>query len=96
MSNTTTPPTVYCDYVSATYLCAIPVFHSRLKHVAIDFHFVHDKVQNGSLRVSHVSSHDQLADALTKSLPHLCLDSLWSKIAIHSMRSILRGHNRKD
>uniref|UniRef100_A0A6N2KS64 Integrase catalytic domain-containing protein n=1 Tax=Salix viminalis TaxID=40686 RepID=A0A6N2KS64_SALVM len=62
------PPVIYCDNVGATYLCANPVFHSRMKHIAIDFHFVRDYVTKGLLRVSHVSTTDQLADALTKPL----------------------------
>ncbi|XP_019088989.1 PREDICTED: uncharacterized protein LOC109127887 [Camelina sativa] len=33
-------PTVYCDNVGATFLCANPVFHSRMKHLALDYHFV--------------------------------------------------------
>ena len=57
-------PVLYCDNVGATQLCSNPVFHSRMKRVAIDFHFIRDQVQNGVLRVAHISSADQLADAL--------------------------------
>jgi hypothetical protein len=39
-----------------------------MKHIAIDFHFVRDKVAHGSLRVSYVATADQLADALRKPL----------------------------
>ena len=46
---------IYCDNVGATNLCANPVFHSRMKHVALDYHFICDQVQNGLLRVAHVS-----------------------------------------
>jgi hypothetical protein len=59
---------IYCDNIGATQLSSNPVFHSRMKHVAIDFHFIRQRVQSGNLRVSHVSSQDQLADVLTKSL----------------------------
>lgn len=51
-------PTIYCDNIGATYLCANPVFHSRMKHISIDYHFVRDHVQHDSLKVSHVSSQD--------------------------------------
>lgn len=33
-------PVIYCDNVGATFLCANPVFHSRMKHIAIDYHFI--------------------------------------------------------
>ncbi|RVW27742.1 Retrovirus-related Pol polyprotein from transposon RE1 [Vitis vinifera] len=64
-----TPPVIYCDNVGATYLYSNLVFHSHMKHVEIDYHFIRDQVQSGALRVTHVSSTDQLVDALTKPLP---------------------------
>lgn len=39
-----------------------------MKHLALDYHFIRNQVQAGNLRVSHVSTHDQLADSLTKPL----------------------------
>lgn len=35
-----TPLVIYCDNVGAIYLCSNPIFHSRMKHVAIDYHFI--------------------------------------------------------
>lgn len=78
-------PTVYCDNIGATYLCANPVFHSRMKHIAIDYHFVRGQIQNGQLRVTHVSSHDQLADGLTKPLPRKAFQQLCNKIGVTSV-----------
>lgn len=77
-----TSPVIYCNNVGATYLCANSVFHSRMKHVALDYHFIRNQVQNGTLRVSHVSTKDQLADALTKPLPRLSFVDLTSKIGL--------------
>lgn len=56
------------DNIGATYLCANPVFHSYMKYIAIYYHFVHDLVKTFQLQVSHVSSVNQLANALTKPL----------------------------
>ena len=53
-----------------------------MKHVAIDYHFIRDQVQSGALRVTHVSSNDQLADVLTKPLPHTCFQLLKAKIGL--------------
>ena len=66
---------IYCDNVGDTHLCSNPAFHSRMKHVAIGYHFIRDQVQNGVLRVAHVSFKDQLVDALTKPLPHSRCDA---------------------
>ena len=44
-------PTLFLDNLGATYLFANPVFHSRMKHLAIDYHFVRDLVQLSKLRV---------------------------------------------
>ncbi|CAE6194733.1 unnamed protein product [Arabidopsis arenosa] len=75
-------PVIYCDNIGATYLCANPVFHSRMKHIALDYHFIRNQIQAGMLRVSHVSTKDQLADAPTKPLPRLQLQQACSKIGV--------------
>ena len=63
-----TIPTIYCDNVGAMYLCTNFVFHSRMKHIAIDFHFVSDQISRNHLRVSHIHTAYQLVDSLTKPL----------------------------
>ncbi|XP_048330749.2 receptor kinase-like protein Xa21 [Ziziphus jujuba] len=63
-----------------------------MKHVGVDFHFVRDKVVEGLLRVSHVSSKYQLADGLTKSLPRQRLEFLRSKLGVLPRPPSLRGH----
>ena len=73
---------IYCDNVGATNLCANPVFHSRMKHVGLDYHFIRDHVQNGLLRVAHISSADQLVDLLTKPLPRQQFQHLKTKIGL--------------
>ena len=62
-------PTLWCDNIGATYLSANPVFHARMKHIEIDFHFVREQVAAQRLRVCVISSQDQTADLLTKALP---------------------------
>ena len=47
------PPVIYCDNIGATYLCANPIFHSRIKHIVLDYHFTRNMIQAGQLRVQH-------------------------------------------
>lgn len=49
------PQVIFYGNVGATYLSSNPVFHSRMKHIATDFHFVRDLVKL-SLRLSQVFS----------------------------------------
>ncbi|GKV48156.1 hypothetical protein SLEP1_g54984 [Rubroshorea leprosula] len=84
-------PAIFCDNVGATYLSLNPVMHSRMKHIAIDLHFVRDLVDKRLLHVSHISSHDQLADGLTKSLSTARFSTLRSKIGVANGTSVLRG-----
>ncbi|XP_073261299.1 uncharacterized protein [Populus alba] len=90
------PPLLLCDNVGATQLCLNPVLHSRMKHIAIDLHFVHDFVHRGNLRVAHVHTDDQLADLLTKPLAWSRFTLLHDKINVVDGKSILRDHIRKS
>ncbi|PNY00673.1 retrovirus-related Pol polyprotein from transposon TNT 1-94 [Trifolium pratense] len=85
-------PTIFTDNIGANYLCVNPVFHTRMKHLAIDYHFVRDLVAKKELQVSHVPSSHQLADLLTKPLSRTRHEFLTSKIGVVEISSILRGH----
>lgn len=89
--NVPTIPTIYCDNLGATYLTVNPVFHSRMKHIAIDIHFVRDHVRNNMIRVQHISTKDQLADCLTKPLSRQRHQDLRFKIGVSDGTPILRG-----
>ena len=78
------PPTLFSNNLGVTYLSANLVFHSRMKHLAINHHFIHDLVQLSELRVVHVPTGDQLADALIKSLSWPPLLFLCNKIGFIS------------
>ena len=63
------PPILWCDNIGATYLSANPIFHTRTKHIEVDYHFVRERVSEKQLQIKFISSKDQLADIFTKSLP---------------------------
>ncbi|WVZ48786.1 hypothetical protein U9M48_000195 [Paspalum notatum var. saurae] len=59
---------LWCDNLGATYLSANPVFHARTKHIEVDYHFVRERVAQRLLDIQIISTHDQIADGLTKVL----------------------------
>ncbi|XP_019099616.1 PREDICTED: uncharacterized protein LOC109132460 [Camelina sativa] len=62
----------------------------RMKHIAIDYHFIRTMVQDRALRVVHVFTRDQLADLLTKPLSPTAFKDLTFKIGVSPRPSILR------
>jgi hypothetical protein len=57
------------DNQSALKLVKHPVNSARSKHIDVMHHFVRERVAMGQIHFSFVSTHDQIADALTKALP---------------------------
>jgi hypothetical protein len=59
---------LWYDNLGALYLSANPVFHTRTKHIEVDYHFVRERVARKQLNIRFLSSKDQLADGFTKPL----------------------------
>ena len=44
------------------------VFHDKLKHIEIKFHYIWDMVQRGEVKLQYVETDEQIADMLTNPL----------------------------
>ncbi|GJZ53646.1 cysteine-rich receptor-like protein kinase 8 [Tanacetum coccineum] len=62
------PINIYYDNASAIALASNPVQHARTKHNEIDCHFVRDKIKQGLIIPTYISTQHQLADVLTKAI----------------------------
>ncbi|GAV70211.1 hypothetical protein CFOL_v3_13709, partial [Cephalotus follicularis] len=81
------PMKLYCDNKSAINIAHNPVQHDRMKHIEIDRHFIKEKLEEGLICISYVSSGSQLADVLTKGLNGGLFHEIISKLRMKDIYS---------
>jgi homoserine dehydrogenase len=59
---------LWCDKKSVINIANNPIQRDRTKHVEIDRFFIKEKLDAGIIKISHVTSSEQIADCLTKGL----------------------------
>ncbi|GJU57488.1 retrovirus-related pol polyprotein from transposon TNT 1-94 [Tanacetum coccineum] len=76
---------MYCDSKSAIAISCNPVPHSRTKHIDIQYHFIKEHVEKGTVELYFVGTEYQLADLFTKALPKERFEYLVHRIGMRCM-----------
>ena len=77
-------PTLWCDNMSTIALARDNgVYHARTKHIDLRFFFIRDMVQEGTIRVRHVTSAENVADIFTKALGREDHHRLLARLGLH-------------
>ena len=63
-----TPITIKADNQRAIALAKDPKFHSRTKHIDVQWHFVREQVEKGMMQFEYCPTNEMAADELTKTL----------------------------
>ena len=69
-----------------------PQFHGRAKHIDIKHHFVREQVSNGTIELKYCSTHEMVADMLTKGLAQQQFCVLREKARIVPLRDSEPSH----
>ena len=59
---------IKADNQGAIALTKDPSFHPRTKHIGVQWHFVRDQVETGTVQFEWIPTRDMAADGLTKAL----------------------------
>ena len=65
------PDPVYNDNKGAIALAESPGNHERTKHIDIRYHSIRERVQDGTVAISHVGTKENIADIFTKQLAYV-------------------------
>ena len=59
---------MFCDSQSALYIVRNSTFHSRIKHIRVQYHFVQEVLEDENMDLQKIHTKENLADVLTKTI----------------------------
>ncbi|PON35904.1 hypothetical protein PanWU01x14_332390 [Parasponia andersonii] len=57
---------LFCESQSVLHIARNPTFHSKIKHIGVQYHFVREVIEDGSVNMTKIHIKENLADDLTK------------------------------
>ena len=79
------PMRIYCDNKAAINISHNPVHHDRTEHVEVDCHFIKEKIDKRTIRITYVPTSEQAVDLLTKGLVKLLFEKLVGKLRMSDL-----------
>ena len=58
------------------------MFHDKLKHIEIKYHYIRGMVQRGAVKLLYIATEEQIADLLMKPLARLKFEYFREKLGV--------------
>ena len=79
---------LYCDNKSIINIVHNLIQHDKTKHVKANKHFIKEKLDNGLICMSYMSTRGQLADVLMKGLANTRFQEIIIKLGMDNIYSL--------
>ena len=67
------------------------MFHDKLKHIEIKYHYIRDMVQRGAVKLQYVVMEEQIADVLTNPLARVKFEYFREKLGVLHIEPSFQG-----
>ena len=80
---------LWCDNQSSIKISLNPIFHDKTKHFEVDWHFSKQKIEDGTIKVSFISTNSQPADIFTKTFNKTKFENCRGLLGLRSLEDVL-------
>ena len=75
---------IFYDNQSCMKLTENPLFHEKLKHIVIKFHYIRDMVQRGVVNLQYMERNEKISNLLTKTLAKVKFNKFIERLSVIS------------
>ena len=73
---------ILCDNQSCVKMTENPIFHDKMKHIEVRYHYIWDILQKGVVKLKNVPTKEQVENVLTKPLTHVKFEYFRDKLGV--------------
>ena len=83
------PMSLWYDNQSSIKISKNLVFHDKTKHLEVDWHFSKQKIEDGTIKVSFISTNSQPTDIFIKALNKTKFENCRDLLGLRSLEDVL-------